>query len=289
MQGQQLDTLLRIDFLGFIPADAGATSPGTASHAGPGVHPCGCRGNGNSYSTARTGRGSSLRMQGQRMRPNVVRKGKGFIPADAGATMARRRTWPGNGVHPCGCRGNSVISPAGIKPEGSSLRMQGQRGRSRCRAATEGFIPADAGATWPNWRRRYRSWVHPCGCRGNFGCVRAVAQERGSSLRMQGQHDQSGHNRCAGGFIPADAGQPEYPYRLRPGPGFIPADAGQPRDLAQSGSGGGFIPADAGQPVDRAAMGDLVGFIPADAGQLTVAGQTATVWGFIPADAGQQD
>ncbi|SNT19549.1 hypothetical protein SAMN05880556_13215 [Azospirillum sp. RU38E] len=197
---------LRQAMRGFIPADAGATIHVSSPSGDAGVHPCGCRGNLPHVERRSALLGSSLRMQGQRRIIVPVNAGGGFIPADAGATQARRAAAWICWVHPCGCRGNKTVSALNAIHRGSSLRMQGQPCAAALRAAQVGFIPADAGATLGAGPAGRPGGVHPCGCRGNrFRSARAKLGG-GSSLRMQGQPVQHPADRHRPGFIPADAG-----------------------------------------------------------------------------------
>ncbi|SNT19568.1 hypothetical protein SAMN05880556_13216 [Azospirillum sp. RU38E] len=171
-----------------------------------GVHPCGCRGNRYSAAIAASLMGSSLRMQGQLRRHLRRSERVGFIPADAGATLAEPGIAAQPPVHPCGCRGNTTCDAGTSTVWGSSLRMQGQpRPRARLKSAC-GFIPADAGATSCGPAGLRCAGVHPCGCRGNRRAKSVWPKRKGSSLRMQGQLRGPAHPAQRCGFIPADAG-----------------------------------------------------------------------------------
>ena len=192
--------------VGFIPAGAGATRWRNWCMRTARVHPCGCRGDLGQAQQALQDLGSSLRVQG---RPDRIRRaplGVGFIPAGAGATGSRPFPASRPGVHPCGCRGDADTSRPARCCQGSSLRVQGRQLARAGRAGPPRFIPAGAGATRRRRSRSARSWVHPCGCRGDVLTAGAELYPHGSSLRVQGRRRRYRSAAGGRGFIPAGAG-----------------------------------------------------------------------------------
>ncbi len=271
MQGQRLSGHDLETSMGFIPADAGATPMPSRSLPGTWVHPCGCRGNSTAARRRGAWRGSSLRMQGQLPQDGGILLGRGFIPADAGATATSTPQSRRLGVHPCGCRGNQHRLAGWGYRMGSSLRMQGQQQHRRHKAGGWGFIPADAGATNTGWPDGGIAWVHPCGCRGNPLTVRDSASGFGSSLRMQGQLRQDGRILLGRGFIPADAGATHQGWTLLCPPRVHPCGCrGNVPICAWTTTSWGSSLRMQGQRLTQRPHDLSLGFIPADAGATAI-------------------
>ena len=76
-----------------------------------------------------------------------IYNGLGIIPAYAGSTRWRRRSWPDNSDHPR-IRGEHVFAyPTLIQDGGSSPHTRGARSRSAAWLSPRGIIPAYAGST----------------------------------------------------------------------------------------------------------------------------------------------
>ncbi len=130
-----------------------------------------------------------------------------------------------------------------------------------------GFIPADAGATFRPATAAHATWVHPCGCRGNVNPLIDTPGDKGSSLRMQGQ-------------LPATD---LFPGRC----GFIPADAGATAHRGQSCGQAGVHPCGCrGNCVVRRQGSEKKGSSLRMQGQRTLDRVPDVILGFIPADAG---
>ena len=167
-------------------------------------------------------RGSSLRVQGRQPPDMALRFAEGFIPAGAGATSVGSSSATRSRVHPCGCRGDARTSGSLPPSQGSSLRVQGRRGRTRGAAACTGFIPAGAGATGRPSRTPASGGVHPCGCRGDTPICSASRLASGSSLRVQGRQGIAALEQVAAGFIPAGAGATSLAHLWSASPGVHP-------------------------------------------------------------------
>ena len=147
-----------------IPADAGSTSPSTASPPCPADHPRGCGEHRFLYVLLTVSRGSSPRMRGARAERGGYRPADGIIPADAGSTMSILMPLTPVQDHPRGC-GEHVDRIVGQREfEGSSPRMREAHRNSRSSSSTSRIIPADAGSTQCRRARAGSSWDHPRGC-----------------------------------------------------------------------------------------------------------------------------
>ena len=146
-----------VGFHGIIPARAGFTTRVVASIRGQADHP---RSRGvyklRIIETC-LAVGSSPLARGLPRHQEPRAEGGGIIPARAGFTWGRRRSWERRTDHP---RSRGVYAPiegASVGRQGSSPLARGLRGPRPRRARTRGIIPARAGFTR---RREARRLVH---------------------------------------------------------------------------------------------------------------------------------
>ena len=85
------------------------------------------------------------------------------------------------------CRENPPAIPLRLKENGTSLRVQGELPVVAVPQAAWRNIPACAGRTFPDFDRWLRQSEHPCVCRENFWRRQCRGEDRGTSLRVQGE------------------------------------------------------------------------------------------------------
>ena len=150
----------------FIPASAGNTwSTGIRCWRRP-VHPRVC---GEHFSTSdNTGiaTGSSPRLRGTRLRPDVLARGIS--------------------VHPRVCGEHAVMGQLRRLSPGSSPRLRGTRHQLMAAGAHHRFIPASAGNTVFVSGVSGIWWVHPRVCGEHAPAVRHRGEIAGSSPRLRG-------------------------------------------------------------------------------------------------------
>ncbi len=133
----------------FIPADAGNRFAPTARHSNGPVHPRGRGEQGTTPLLMHSDRGSSPRTRGTvavfSLEPVILR----FIPADAGNRSSCQAARTCAAVHPRGRGEQHGRQWPGSWPPGSSPRTRGTGPDRGTRHAQIGFIPADAGNSWP--------------------------------------------------------------------------------------------------------------------------------------------
>ena len=180
--------------LRIIPADAGSTLCRSIAGCRSRDHPRGCVEHEDQFFRDLHAEGSSPRMRGALVKKLGALWNTRIIPADAGSTLI----WcdaPGIAEdHPRGC-GEHLPAARRVQADGgSSPRMRGAPGPSKCTVPPWRIIPADAGSTRQP-RCAYRpNGDHPRGCgEHDAGSVQGLV-EPGSSPRMRGARLRLGYH-----------------------------------------------------------------------------------------------
>ena len=170
-----------------IPASAGQTWRPTASNPSRPDHPRECGANAGSGSRRARHHGSSPRVRGKQLGVRRERSPARIIPASAGQTKHRRRTFGGQADHPRECGANALSTYSIAAVTGSSPRVRGKRPTRRSDRRHRRIIPASAGQTTVVFARWLPASDHPreCGANGTFGGQ--VGDWYGSSPRVRGK------------------------------------------------------------------------------------------------------
>ena len=150
-----------------IPARAGKTTNEVQATGPSAAHPRACGENLDADLEAVSPQGSSPRVRGKRTVFQVVDSVHGLIPARAGKTWAVGLVDMIMPAHPRAC-GENVRDGHGARPvAGSSPRVRGKLRPGARRLRALGLIPARAGKTLTDARRRGSSRAHPRACGEN--------------------------------------------------------------------------------------------------------------------------
>ena len=147
VQGEPLQIEPSSSLARIIPACAGRTQGAIPLDAIKSDHPCVCRENRWLLGSMGDARGSSLRVQGERLVASIAAESPRIIPACAGRTVSRIGGPKKTSDHPCVCRENRICVRLLNKKNGSSLRVQGERWVASIAAESPRIIPACAGRT----------------------------------------------------------------------------------------------------------------------------------------------
>ena len=250
-----------------ITADAGSTSPSTASPPCPADHPRGCGEHRFLYVLLTVSRGSSPRMRGARAERGGYRPAGGIIPADAGSTMSILMPLTPVQDHPRGC-GEHVDRIVGQREfEGSSPRMRGAPDGAQLERWQDGIIPADAGSTPVAGRLDIEAGDHPCGCGEHTLLPFALATSGGSSPRMREALRERTDRVPIDGIIPADAGRTTPTIGIRRSNRDHPRGCGEHTGIpVHRPQHQGSSPRMRGARTKACSSEDRPGIIPADAG-----------------------
>ena len=121
--------------------------------------------------------------------------------------MSKSASKPPHQVHPRACGENNIHVPLTLEARGSSPRMRGKPGGSRCGVRHIRFIPAHAGKTRRRGSSRSQAGVHPRACGENSFPFLRLPTTHGSSPRMRGKQAIRDAHACRQRFIPAHAGK----------------------------------------------------------------------------------
>ena len=237
---------------GIIPAYAGSTSPAPAGQGPAPDHPrirgehCGRRaGRGPAGGSSPHTRGALCLHRRHRARGRI-------IPAYAGSTPERGPEQRGPPDHPR-IRGEHLLTCRLIlELAGSSPHTRGARRRCRHSPHSAGIIPAYAGSTSWERRRRVPAWDHPR-IRGEHTPRRSARPpQEGSSPHTRGAPKGAWGGVCRAWIIPAYAGSTK-PITSAPPPnsGSSPHTRGAPILLGIPAAPVGIIPAYAGSTSRR--------------------------------------
>ena len=152
------------------------------------------------------GKGSSPRMRGTLFLAGVDGDDLGIIPAYAGNTIS-------SSAYPAWCQDHPRVCGEHLDPAcggrmfwGSSPRMRGTPSGIQTLGTTVRIIPAYAGNTSIEHRKRRWNWDHPRVCGEHHENRRISAPRLGSSPRMRGTQDLRARVGINSGIIPAYAG-----------------------------------------------------------------------------------
>ena len=212
---------------GIIPADAGSTRLSPMPHHELQDHPRGCGEHVTVLPRSAPSMGSSPRMRGT---PGYEEPEQGcgrIIPADAGNTRRLRNPKGLRWDHPRGCGEHtfSASNCAGVR--GSSPRMRGTPVYDGVHFVVHGIIPADAGNTNRQGKKRGRSQDHPRGCGEHKEMDFAAWNKGGSSPRMRGTLTRIASISPRTRIIPADAGNTAPAALFWTGTGDHPRGCGE--------------------------------------------------------------
>ena len=190
-----------------IPARAGKTQVRGRPRAAAGAHPRACGENLVTVPRQSGKTGSSPRVRGKRRLALEPLDERRLIPARAGKTRLQSGRAPHQPAHPRACGENLHVYWLHLSERGSSPRVRGKH----CRRQTNSFllrlIPARAGTTGSNPRRRSPIGAHPRACGENLPANIVQALVSGSSPRVRGKLLGGFSNSLHGGLIPARAGK----------------------------------------------------------------------------------
>ncbi len=139
----------------FIPAQAGDTGSLPAGPRPPTVHPRAGGGHVSPFVQKRSRPGSSPRRRGTLCPGRSGRRGRRFIPAQAGDTSAPRARSASASVHPRAGGGHAATHRAGRVTGGSSPRRRGTHDEAVIEPSQARFIPRRRGTRRP---RKEASW-----------------------------------------------------------------------------------------------------------------------------------
>ncbi len=208
VRGNRLPGRERRDGRGSIPAGAGEPRSARPSTRANGVYPRGCGGTWRRPTPARTSRGLSPRVRGNRARPGRRADGHGSIPAGAGEPSSPRNTPPEKAVYPRGCGGTTLHRQPQPFGGGLSPRVRGNLAGLDGGGKRLGSIPAGAGEPRGTDEARRNDEVYPRGCGGTRRAAILRDVLEGLSPRVRGNRQRLGGDGPAVGSIPAGAGEP---------------------------------------------------------------------------------
>ena len=253
----------------FIPAHAGKTPPGQFRVLAGEVHPRACGEN-----PPRPGRPSTPsrvhpRACGEnRLFDDIHPEGVGSSPRMRGKRLRVADHAGRPRVHPRACGENLSGDQDAMVEAGSSPRMRGKQDGGLLDGEGARFIPAHAGKTFCQGKRRARARVHPRACGENSEAQDAPEGAVGSSPRMRGKPLGGGGVPVAGRFIPAHAGKTPRRHCTSSRATVHPRACGEnltstPILLAMRGSS----PRMRGKPPPSSLFSPCARFIPAHAGK----------------------
>ena len=212
--------------------------------------------------------GLSPRVRGNRTDIEIIRKGKGSIPARAGEPSCDAFQPRGSGVYPRACGGTCRKSRAHRASAGLSPRVRGNPLPCALHVRAHGSIPARAGEPSALRSACSRSRVYPRACGGTGVTIGAINQAIGLSPRVRGNPHSCSCSGPSNGSIPARAGEPASGCRRPCRRGVYPrACGGTPRPRSRRRSGSGLSPRVRGNHLLPASQHRQARSIPARAGE----------------------
>ena len=199
-----------------IPAHAGKTLALCATNQTPTEHPRACGENRRGTARASGAGGTSPRMRGKPNGPPQLTSIKRNIPAHAGKTSAASAADAMLAEHPRACGENHHNPPHATLGPGTSPRMRGKPRQQQLGSVSARNIPAHAGKTTRNYGNIGGHEEHPRACGENDPPYGIDFHTNGTSPRMRGKPQPTGHPATPARNIPAHAGKT---------PGEIHADA----------------------------------------------------------------
>ena len=259
-----------------IPACAGEPRAGEGAGVVAKVYPRVCGGTVNITCAHGTSVGLSPRVRGNRGFSGRRAGWSGSIPACAGEPLSKGWRSTLTGVYPRVCGGTILKKSFRASVSGLSPRVRGNPAPRMPIGICDRSIPACAGEPWADRSAAVRKEVYPRVCGGTLTTTLWTGLPMGLSPRVRGNRRHSAGSICAGGSIPACAGEPlsaragyrqspVYPrvcggtgleLRRRPRtPGLSPRVRGNLFAVAAPLGGAGSIPACAGEPRPIALLG----------------------------------
>ena len=206
VRGTHVEFVFLADVCGIIPACAGNTSLVRLRAAAPRDHPRVCGEHDCSRRRRKAPPGSSPRVRGTQVPPELFEISPGIIPACAGNTRTPTGMWTKRRDHPRVC-GEHSRKPLMIDaPAGSSPRVRGTQWDSNRRKYDIGIIPACAGNTRASVSASSNVWDHPRVCGEHRDGVLDSFSVGGSSPRVRGTQALYVVGQKRFGIIPACAG-----------------------------------------------------------------------------------
>ena len=147
--------------VGLIPAHAGKTDSGPRRTPAARAHPRSRGENRSSFGWVDSDGGSSPLTRGKRVPTRAVRAGPGLIPAHAGKTQSAAGAPVGCRAHPRSRGENGGRAARPPESWGSSPLTRGKPAASTSRCWKPRLIPAHAGKTRSNQRKRTTAGAHP--------------------------------------------------------------------------------------------------------------------------------
>ena len=147
VRGKQSGGVLSHGGLRLIPACAGKTPMSPLSRRTARAHPRVCGENWAGLRPTILLMGSSPRVRGKHAGRPPNHPGQRLIPACAGKTLPRSRTYSTSGAHPRVCGENRAFDVLAVGRMGSSPRVRGKRHRFHGVGLAFRLIPARAGKT----------------------------------------------------------------------------------------------------------------------------------------------
>ena len=196
----------------FIPACAGNAIRPVKRTRHRAVHPRVCGERLASHRAQFCRDGSSPRVRGTHLAPDICHYLRRFIPACAGnaaSSSPRLRRKP---VHPRVCGERNAVSASSADLFGSSPRVRGTPWQYTCRFPSSRFIPACAGNAHANISGNTSLTVHPRVCGERLSLRIKSARQHGSSPRVRGTPFNFNMNGSGIRFIPACAGNAGQAY-----------------------------------------------------------------------------
>ena len=197
-----------VSMRGSIPAHAGEPSARTAFYCSGRVYPRACGGTPTVVIVSGAATGLSPRMRGNLEGTTDPFPSNRSIPAHAGEPRHRMQRHPLYRVYPRACGGTRHVLRPYPCACGLSPRMRGNPTGS------------------PTWKPRTK--VYPRACGGTVSIPGATTYDQGLSPRMRGNHQQAPRYRYPIRSIPAHAGEPMLPVRLRGRREVYPRACGEP-------------------------------------------------------------
>ena len=191
---------------GIIPAHAGLTLVNQAGQRHGRDHPRACGAHQVVRIIAVRRPGSSPRMRGSLLIPQIIMILAGIIPAHAGLTDFLDSLFDSQWDHPRACGAHDPVIATIAEVLGSSPRMRGSPWRWYFIVIRLGIIPAHAGLTWESRTTNCSSRDHPRACGAHVLALADFESRWGSSPRMRGSQARTHAEHGAPGIIPAHAG-----------------------------------------------------------------------------------
>ena len=206
VRGAAVQVAARRGVVGIIPARAGSSERPASCSSAAGDHPRACGEQASPPAGRRRSPGSSPRVRGAGLPLLPAHRRLRIIPARAGSSAQHNRRDGSKADHPRACGEQDGTLTGGIPADGSSPRVRGAGRELRPFLSAHRIIPARAGSSVPQARRRKGLGDHPRACGEQWTSSRPWRGPRGSSPRVRGAVYLSGAVHGGLRIIPARAG-----------------------------------------------------------------------------------